>query len=210
MSTSEEGLAGAAGVVQMTENERERLLRVYEPVEYDLLRIAAVKLRFVPSHEPEDAVQEAFLSFARWALRGRLKCLGCRRLAEIDDAELGQYLPRCHSFLKSLVSHQCLNFMREAIYRPRISLGWHGDRQGCDAHPDGELLRQEQSTRVRRAVARLPAQLHEVVVLRFYWRHTIEEIATILRIPSGTVKSRIHRLKRELRSLLSAEAVENA
>jgi len=202
MSVSAEKRVRDIEVTPLTGKEQERLRRLYEPVEQDLLRIAATMLRFVPLQEAEDAAQEAFMSFARWALRGRLQCLGCRRLSDIDDADLDRCMSHCHAFLKCLVARQCHNFCRQATYRPRIRGGWVGDLEGRDSDPDSELIQEEEMICMRRAIMRLPNHLYEVVVLRFYGECSIEEIATALSIPVGTVKSRMHHLKRQLRALL--------
>lgn len=44
---------------------------------------------------------------------------------------------------------------------------------------------------VRYAVNRLPPQIRETVLLKYFHGKTIEEIATALAIPEGTVKSRL-------------------
>lgn len=54
------------------------------------------------------------------------------------------------------------------------------------------------------AVGRLPQHHRSIVVLRFYLDWPIERIATALDIPTGTVKSRLHRA---LHSLATAEEV---
>ncbi len=52
-------------------------------------------------------------------------------------------------------------------------------------------------TRVREAMSHLPARQHSILILRFFAKKSIKEIADILRMPEGTVKSHIHRsLKR--------------
>jgi RNA polymerase sigma-70 factor (ECF subfamily) len=57
--------------------------------------------------------------------------------------------------------------------------------------------------RVREIAAELPAGQREVVMLRFVDGFTLDEIAEALRIPVGTVKSRLHNA---LRALREAEA----
>ena len=51
-------------------------------------------------------------------------------------------------------------------------------------------------------VAKLPAPQREVVVLRFYEDLTIDQIASALGIPAGTVKSTLHRALGVLRGTL--------
>ncbi len=60
----------------------------------------------------------------------------------------------------------------------------------------------EQGERVRKALEKLPALEREVVVLAFYQGLSYREIAEILGIPEGTVKSRMFHARKHLRELL--------
>lgn len=55
---------------------------------------------------------------------------------------------------------------------------------------------------VQRALVKLPPEYREAVVLRDLEGRSYDEIADILQIPSGTVRSRIHRGREALRQLL--------
>jgi RNA polymerase sigma-70 factor (ECF subfamily) len=57
---------------------------------------------------------------------------------------------------------------------------------------------------LRAAVNALPDELRLVVVLRFYAGLDATEIGSALAIPSGTVRSRLHRALRQLRQHLTA------
>jgi RNA polymerase sigma-70 factor (ECF subfamily) len=59
--------------------------------------------------------------------------------------------------------------------------------------------------KVREAVARLPAEFREVIVLREMEEHSYKEIADITGTPIGTVMSRLSRARRLLQQMLSAE-----
>ena len=50
------------------------------------------------------------------------------------------------------------------------------------------------------AVQTLPLKHREIIILRYYHHYTLEEIADLLRIPVGTVKSRHHHALQKLRS----------
>jgi RNA polymerase sigma-70 factor (ECF subfamily) len=65
-----------------------------------------------------------------------------------------------------------------------------------------EVQRGELHDVVQRALVRLPAEYREAVVLRDLEGRSYEEIAQILGIPAGTVRSRIHRGREALRQLL--------
>ncbi len=53
------------------------------------------------------------------------------------------------------------------------------------------------------AVMQLEKAYREVVILYFYERFSIKEIGVALRIPEGTVKSRLSRAKKALRGMIS-------
>ncbi len=67
----------------------------------------------------------------------------------------------------------------------------------------GQISQAEQLA-VRQAVSALPIHYREPLLLRYYLNYEYAEIAAVLNIPEGTVKSRLHRAIGELRSLLLA------
>lgn len=60
----------------------------------------------------------------------------------------------------------------------------------------------ETISRFEECLQKLPEEYREVLVLRYIEELSYEEIAEILRISLGTVKSRIHRARTELRDLM--------
>lgn len=69
--------------------------------------------------------------------------------------------------------------------------------------PDDRLATRETQQMVRAALARLSPDLREAVILRDLQDMDYKEIAQVLRVPEGTVKSRINRGRMELARLLS-------
>jgi len=61
-----------------------------------------------------------------------------------------------------------------------------------------EMEREERSVLLRRALDRLAPQLREAVILRDLEELSYEDIERILKVPEGTVKSRINRGRLEL------------
>jgi len=58
--------------------------------------------------------------------------------------------------------------------------------------PYDELVTDETATSVKRVISRMPAKLREILILAYFHRLSYAEIAVMLRIPVGTVKSRLH------------------
>jgi RNA polymerase sigma-70 factor (ECF subfamily) len=68
-----------------------------------------------------------------------------------------------------------------------------------------QLLSQERADWVARAVADLPVPFREVITLRFEEEMKLEEIAGVLALPIGTVKTRLHRALKALRQVLGGK-----
>ena len=69
--------------------------------------------------------------------------------------------------------------------------------------PVDGLAAQEEAAAVRASLDQLPPYLREVVVFRYWEDLTVPEIARILAIPEGTVKSRLHQAKNVVRTAIS-------
>lgn len=85
---------------------------------------------------------------------------------------------------------------RKALERRR-PVGVERDRVDSDGVADPAIAR---------ALAALPVEQREVVVLRFHLDWTVDDIAEALGCPSGTVKSRLHRALQRLEKKLEERA----
>jgi RNA polymerase sigma-70 factor (ECF subfamily) len=148
-------------------------------------RVFGVALRMLGNRaEAEEVAQEAFVRAHR--------ALGEFR----GDAKLS-------TWLYAITSRLCLN--RLASGERRMA------RQGEDAllrlsdagpRPDAALERRELEAALGRAIADLPEDRRIVVVLRDLEGLSYEEIAQVLELELGTVRSRLHRARAELREKL--------
>lgn len=66
-----------------------------------------------------------------------------------------------------------------------------------------EAQRIKEYRAMREALKELPERQHSILILRYFSKKTIAEIANILRIPEGTVKSHIHRSLKRLEAMLT-------
>ena len=64
---------------------------------------------------------------------------------------------------------------------------------GSDTHlPHDDLIRDETAEAVKQVISRMPAKLRRILILAYFHKFSYAEIAGILGIPIGTVKSRLH------------------
>lgn len=73
---------------------------------------------------------------------------------------------------------------------------------GSCVTPVEELERAERAEKIRELIARLPETLRQVVLLIYYEGIKYREVAEILNIPVGTVKSRLHTAIKKLALML--------
>lgn len=70
---------------------------------------------------------------------------------------------------------------------------------------EAEALRSLEVERVRKAIRELPPDQYQVIVLQYYHDLKVEEIAGLLKISPGTVKSRLFRARQRLAGYLELE-----
>lgn len=62
-----------------------------------------------------------------------------------------------------------------------------------------QVVKEEQLELLRKCVNHLPEKQRQVITLFYAGELSLEEIAKVLKIPKGTVKSRLHKAKEQLR-----------
>jgi len=77
------------------------------------------------------------------------------------------------------------------------------DRPDPEPEPEAQALAAEQGQQVAAALARLGPEYRAALVLRFYGDLSLQEVATTLGTPVGTVKSRLSVGCRRLRAILT-------
>ena len=112
---------------------------------------------------------------------------------------------RVSSWLHRIAVNQCITRQRRARTRPENSLEAETEGNGrqfaapAHASPAHQAEGRERTTAVRRAVAALPPELREVIVLKEFEELTFQEIADALGVPLSTVKSRLYTALKQLR-----------
>lgn len=71
---------------------------------------------------------------------------------------------------------------------------------------DETLMQQELATRVRRAIHKMRPKDREIFLRYYYYLQTAEQIALHMSMPAGTVRSRLSRGRKILKTMLEKEA----
>ena len=130
----------------------------------------------------EDLVQETFLRLFRYRHRYRPTA-------------------RFTTFLYVVARHVWADQGRRAMRRGRLDARMQTE---AEIGPGAEAPAPASGMDVNGALERLSPKLREVLVLNVYQGMRYQEIADVLGIPLGTVKSRINYALQELRRLLDA------
>ena len=160
-------------------------------------RMLAATRRLLRSEEDaRDAVQEAFFA----AFRALPRFEGESRLS---------------TWLHRIAINAALMKLRSRRRRPEASIDELLPRFDTDGHRDPsesfetpleELERAELRAVVRRCIDRLPESYRTVIVLRDVEDLDTEQAARALGVSCGVVKTRLHRARQALRTLLEGEA----
>jgi len=137
--------------------------------------------------EAEDAAQETFLR---------------------AYTKLGSYKPehKFSSWLLAITAHLCIDHLRreQPLLLEEVQPYQVWGRQSED--PEAILLAAEREEAVQRLLEALPAHYRLVVVLRYWHDLSYREIAQVTRLSEGAVKTRLHRARRMLATLLTAHS----
>lgn len=184
--TREQEAAVIQAVLDGDVNAYEALVKEYEKNVYNLaLRMTG------NSEDAADMAQEAFIKAynSLTAFRG--------------DSKFSVWLYR-------IVSNVCLDFLRSRSRKQTVSLSTENDDGeeveldiADETHSPEQLLdRSLTRDAVRRGLAAMPPDHREILLLREIQGLSYEEIADVLGLEAGTVKSRIFRARKKLCSFL--------
>jgi RNA polymerase sigma-70 factor, ECF subfamily len=124
---------------------------------------------------------------------------------------------RVRPWLYTIAKNQAIDALRRSGRHPTVSLDQASDSIDGDVQslislvenrssgPADAAVGEERRQLIRASVDRLPDFLRQVVILAYYQGLKYREIADIMRIPVGTVKSRLHAALTKLNEAWSAQ-----
>ena len=143
----------------------------------------AIALRTIgDAEEAADALQDALISAMRHAESFR------------GEAKLSTWLHR-------IVVNACLDRVRRRAARPTVALP--DDEHSAPAGPHDEFEARDTAADVRAALATLSYEQRAAIVLVDIEGYAVDEVAAMLEVPSGTIKSRCSRGRAKLAPLLA-------
>ena len=139
----------------------------------------------------------------------------CSNAADADEAAQEAFLAawkglpnfrgdsQFSTWLYQLTTHAAIDLMRRE--KRQIAADDITEVSAADPAPSPQQQAEQSEQReiVRDAILQLAPEQREVVVLRFMEELSYEEIGAVLKLPSGTVKSRLNRAKAQLKDILS-------
>lgn len=148
----------------------------------DLYRFAR---RMLCNHESaEDVTQEAMLRFAR------------DKAGKLDGESARKWL-----FV--VARNLCISCLRNQSENGEISLDEGVWNCSSGLTPSDKTLANERDRYIELAIAKLPHDMREVIILREFEDMNYEEISGLVGCPVGTVRSRLARARSELRKHLT-------
>lgn len=165
------------------ERAQRELVRRSAPLVWSLCRRAGV-----PPAEAEDVSQEVFWSAFAALPRYRGEC-------------------RLSTWLSTLALRRIVDYRRSPARRQvpsgtPASPGFPAPAEPPRSSPETEALAEERQDRVRSALDRLAEPARTVVVAYYLGEVPVAEIARLLAMPEGTVKTHLHRSRQALRDVL--------
>lgn len=135
------------------------------------------------AYDADEAAQEAFV--AAWRALPNFR----------GDAKFSTWLYR-------LTTNAAIDVMRREKRHQTVGDGEMIDVADDADSPQETVERTEQQEAVQKALSTLSEEYREILLLRYMEELDYSEIAEVLQLPSGTVKSRINRAKAALKAAL--------
>ena len=109
---------------------------------------------------------------------------------------------RFRPWLYTIASNKARDLLRSRARRPTVQLSTYDDDQDAGQlwdylladHTTAEEIFEAKQQRelIREVVGRLPDHLRQILILAYFSKLSYQEMAEVLEIPLGTVKSRLH------------------
>lgn len=169
---------------EQTRNKVEEIYRLYRKLlyytAYDVLK---------DHHEAEDVVQSAIIKI-------------CDHIQKINDIQCN----KTKGFLVIIVRNLAIN-----IYNQRKRTDVDMDRlenlanDEIDTNPEQYLLKIDNAEWVARKLAQMNPEYADVLVLRYTYQFSIDEIAHLMNATENNIRVKLHRARKALQELMKGD-----
>lgn len=167
-------------IARIQEGDETALAELYRRLSANVYALA---LRMLQSREEaEEVLQDTFLKLYR--------------NAERFDPQLGS----SRAFIYTIARNEALDRLRARKARPQKAAGWdlHAPSSSMAAASDDPLPR----VMLERVLTQLEEEEEQLLQLAFFWGYSHADIAELMSLPLGTVKSKLRRTLTKLRRQL--------
>lgn len=169
----------------MTPSEKtQEISRLIEEYGNDVLRIATVILK--SKELAEDVYQETFL-----------------RVVRSYSGYRGESSEK--TWIISIAVNVCRDYMRSA-WKRRVVLTDDFLTYTADSNTEEIIEKRSEKQALINAIMKLPDKYRDIIHLFYYQEMGINDIANVLKIPGGTVKSRLFKARTLLHDMIGGEA----
>ncbi len=153
-------------------------------------QVFGIALSFLKNpHDAQDIVQDTFL----------------KAYQKLDQYDLKR---KFSPWLFAIAANLCKNKLkRDRFMQPLKNPGRLFNPQV--SNPEKEVAKERRQELIKRSLNRLDYKYRAPLILKYYTGLTYEEISQALKIPLGTVKTRLHRAKAKLRNELEQGGLTN-
>lgn len=164
-----------------------------------------------PTHD--EAFEQIMRSYGTRVLRLVIFLVKDRSLAEdiTQDVfvKVYRHLPRFRgdssidTWLYRIVVNECKGYLRSWAFRHILPRSWI--KAGADHSTERTVLEQAERDQLVQQVLLLPPLYRQVIALHYYADLSIGEVAEILGTSEGTVRTRLHRARQQLKRQMAGE-----
>ncbi|WP_442603732.1 RNA polymerase sigma factor [Paenibacillus sp. KN14-4R] len=108
------------------------------------------------------------------------------------------------SWILTITRNRCLNVMKSSFFRKVSLVGWIFSVQTVPS-AEHELFDRMGTRHIWQCVMQLPIKFREPLILESHYEMSMKDIAYVLGISEGTVKSRLYRARQKLMVILNEE-----
>jgi len=126
--------------------------------------------------------------------------------------QAGRFPVRFRPWIYRIATNLCRDVWKSGVYRYEVAAKDTGVYDAVDGGRDtvaSFLDKQYEREEVIVALGELPEEERQIVVLRFYEELKLDEIAELLELPLGTVKSKLYRAFKRLADILQKGEEQN-